>query len=891
MIRPALPARHLVFALLAACGSTPPAVAPPTAPAPDAAVAVTPPKPDPEPPKFRLPSGVVPIGYDLALDLDPDRPTFAGQVTITLSVIDDRAALWLHAEQLQISRAVLDGGTALRVLDRGDVIGLVGDAPIGSGAHQITLDYTGAVTSSLSGLFAQSHGGRNYLYSQLEPVGARRVVPCLDEPLYKSAWRIAVTAPAGHRAYSNGPVEAEDAHADGRVTHRFAETPPISSYLVAVAVGPFDEVDVGPVGRGQIPARIIVPAGLAGEATTAAAMMPRLVTALENYFDMPIPLAKLDSVAVPMFPGAMENPGLVTYASNILLAPPERADPRFRAQLAMVGGHELAHQWFGNYVTMAWWDDIWLNESFATWMGEKVAAQVEPSYDHATSVITTADKAMRADGTRTAHALHRPVTTADAIGGVFDAISYSKGGAVLTMFERWIGEGGFRDGVRAYMTANARGTATNADFVAALAAASAPEIGAAFHAYLDRPGVPVVEVGLACPKGEPPRVRLRQSRLTGFGEPADDTVWPVRACVRWGGKGGKPGGEACDTIEDREAELVLADAKACPAWLVGNADGVGYYRTRYEPALAAALRKHLGKVAALDRLSHATDTRALLGAGRVTAADALALVDALVATRGPEDLASAVELVAATERLVSEEMVLAWRTWVVRTLARPARAAALDPPADETAAARDARHRLLHLVGVTARDARLGARARKRVDRWLAGKAKPPADLALVLTIAARAGDARLFDALLERQRSTTDPHARAEIVTALGQFTDPALIARAYELLSSGDLDLAQRSAFVQGQLASVDGARRIGVFLRTHWDAVIKDLPAMAIPYVIRMQGAACDQASRDEVASVFSTHADQAAVADALASIDACLVRRDALSGDLAKIIKAR
>jgi len=851
---------------------------------------------EPTVPGLRLPGDVVPRGYELELQLDADKDAFAGKVAIDVQVERPTEHLWLNAEELEIQSARwIAAGKSVELPAAEPRDGYVGfPLPAGTapGAYRIEIGFTGsAAARQMQGLFRQQDGGKWYLYSQFESISARHAFPCFDEPGFKVPWTVTLIVPPGQKGYGNAPVAKQMQLGDGRTRIELAPTPAIPSYLVAVAVGPFEEVDAGTVGRAKVPARIIVPAGRTGEAKAAAINMPRIIAALEDYFDMPLPFAKLDSIAVPDFFGAMENPGLITYASNILLARPERDNERFRELQISIAAHELAHQWFGDYVTLAWWDDIWLNESFATWMAEKIAHQLLPRWDRDARSTEAANTAMRADARVAAQPLHRPITNTKQIEGTFDAIAYDKGGAILTMFEGWIGEDHFRDGVRQYMKAHARGSATSADFLAALEAASTADVGTAFRAYLEQPGVPVVHAELTCAKGAAPTVHLHQDRLVAFGETAPDMTWPIRACVRFGAA---PDARTCTTFATKDADVALT-AKTCPAWITANAGAAGYYRVDYTADLRARLSKHLRKVPAIERMAFAADLTALVDAGRTGASDALALVTPLLATHDDHDLSSAVGLVAATEDLVDDATHPAWRRWVIARLGKAARATPLQPPPDELPAEHEARVQLLHLVGIAARDAKLAARARKLVDPWLAGKGDAPRDAEIVLWLAARTDDAKLFDAILAKAKAIDDRQLRSALLGALGYFSDPKLIDRAQQIVVTGEFDIFEGGQILRAQMTTPDGGRAVGVFVRAHWDQVLKALPGIAQPYLVLMQGRVCDAAARAEVEAFVRPRIGQVsngehALGDTLQNIDTCIARRKALSGDLAAIVKA-
>ncbi len=498
----------------------------------------------------------------------------------------------------------------------------------------------------------------------------------------------------------------------------------------------------------------------------AAAQTGPIVAALEAYFDMPLPLAKLDQIAVPQFFGAMENPGLITFAAELLLADREHATAAFTRAYVAVAAHELAHQWFGDLVTMAWWDDLWLNESFATWMADKVGLALDPAWDPALRVLDETQKAMLADAAPDALPLRRAIHDVDEIESSFDAIAYEKGGAVLSMFERWIGPTRFRAGVRAYLARHAQGTATARDFQAALAAIAAPEVQVAFEQFLAQPGVPLVDVGLRCGADRVPVVTLRQARLLAPAAPSAAPPWRLPVCVRWL-RGGLTASmpERCVLLTAATGELALgepgdpdADRGDCPA-LIANAGAAGYYRVRYDRAAAGRARAILRQATPAERLALASDAAALVDAGAGELDLALALAEALLATGDRHDQLGAIAVLARSQRLVDAAHLPAWRAWIARTVVPRVGPIALTAPAREPPLAARVRRELLALVGIAAAEPALGRRAQQLTRGWLSGKRTiAPDDLALVLRVAAATGDARLFARLRTAAIRTGDP-------------------------------------------------------------------------------------------------------------------------------------
>ena len=427
----------VVVVALAACPAPDRHTAPPPLPPPppvDAAPIATPPTP---PADLRVPAGVAPLGYRLRLTIDPAQPRFDGEVAIDLAVTATTDVVWLHADALVVDAATLADGAALAVIPDPDHqrIGLWRGAPLPA-RTTVQVRYHGTIVDDdPMGLFRQRHGTDRYVYTQMEGVFARRVVPCFDEPGFKVPWQLTIVAPAGLTVVANTP-EASRTAAGATQEVTFAPTPPTASYLIAVAVGRFEAVTIGPVGRAAVPARVLTPAGLSAWAAAAAAATPGVVAQLEAYFDRPLPLAKLDLVAVPQFFGAMENPGLITFAAATLLDDPARPSRDGQRGMRATLAHELAHQWFGDLVTPRWWDDLWLNESFATWMAAELTGIDDDDGDAVIGARGAVERAMRADALPSARPLCRPIAGGLDVDDSFDAIAYEKGGALLAMFER-----------------------------------------------------------------------------------------------------------------------------------------------------------------------------------------------------------------------------------------------------------------------------------------------------------------------------------------------------------------------------------------------------------------------------------------------------------------------
>jgi alanyl aminopeptidase len=603
------------FALVA-CSAAP---LPPAGPAP-----IAQPQPMAQP---HLPAGPVPPArddgrlpalarlrrYDIELILDPAQPTFAGIVSFDLDLPEPTAHIVLHARDLTVTEAhverantVFPATTAVRLAHGAreapeELVVSLPDA-LPAGEARLVIRYQGRFNPELTGLYRVQVDGRWYAFSDFEPTDARRAFPCFDEPSFKVPVRVRLTVPQDVGAFANMP---EASHADDPGAHTravlFDETPPLPSYLVAFAVGPFDVLE-GPAA--PVPVRVLAPRGRAALGAYAARVAGEHLGILARYFDRPYPFPKLDLVAVPDFQsGAMENPGLITFRDTALLLDEARASARTRYYTASIVAHELAHQWFGNLVTMAWWDDLWLNEGFATWMGTRVMDAWQPALGARIEAIDSAAHARHADALPTAHAVRQRVTsTGDAMAS-FDAITYDKGAAVIGMIESWVGATPFREGIRAYLRDHAGGNATAADLLGALSASSGRDVTPVAESFLDQVGVPLVRAALDCAPGHPPRVTLTQSRFRYRAGEADATRWRIPVCVRFDATP-QPRTQ-CTVLADERATVDL-EAARCPRWIDPNAGSAGYYVSASGAANTRALLRTpgaLGTASQLDLLS------------------------------------------------------------------------------------------------------------------------------------------------------------------------------------------------------------------------------------------------------------------------------------------------
>ncbi|MCC6557902.1 MAG: ERAP1-like C-terminal domain-containing protein [Polyangiaceae bacterium] len=896
--------RLLSVALLtaAACAAPPlepPPPVPPAVAAPPAASAAA-----PAPPAgIRLDRAVMPVRHRATLTVVPGDPVLAGEIEIELALRAETGVLWLNATEITVDEAHVEAGgkrIAARVLPGGeDLVGfaLAEEAP--AGAARLFVRYRGAISAKNDrGVFLEEDLGKRYVFTQFESIEARKAFPCFDEPSFKAPWQLTLKIKGDDVALSNTPVASESAGEGGVRVVRFAETKPLPAYLVAFAVGPFEMVDAGKAGKNGTPVRVAVPRGKAAEARWAVETTPALLGLLEDYFGIPYPYEKLDVAPIPRLAsfGAMENAGLVTIRASRALASGAEETAEFKRDYAEIMAHELAHQWFGDLVTTDFWDDIWLNEAFAEWMGSKIVEKWKPEWREDASRAGATAWAMRGDELATARKIRQEIRTKDDIQNAFDAITYDKGSAVIAMFEAWAGEERFRKGVRRYLEAHAHGNARSADFLAAIGAEVGEELAPAFLTFLDQPGVPAVSAEIACEAGKPPRVSLSQRRFLPAGSKGSSgETWRIPVCARTPAAG--DAGRACALLDGPKGELPLAAGAPCPEWLLLHRDGVGYYRAAYGPKALSALLGAWKRLTEVERLAVIRDVGARAQAGDLPIAEALSLVPDLAKDPSPHVLRALVGLVSQVrEALVPEEARPAFARFVVKAFGKKARELGLRPRAGEDDETRLLRPLVVTLVANRGEDAALIAEARKLAGRWLEDPASlEPDAVEAVLAIAAAHGDRALFDRLHAEVKKATDQKRRSRIVRALSSFRDPALIRDSLAIFLTDELD-ARESLFLLFRQQEERAAPVVFAFLKERFDAIAARTPDELRGDLPWAGTGFCDEGRRAEVEALFKDKVGALTggprnLAQVLEEISLCSARRGAQREGLLAFLKNR
>lgn len=865
----------------------------------------------PQPPKLRLDGSARPTRYALDLTVVPGEEEFGGLIEIQLELSKPTNLIWLNATELQIRSATLrSGGGSISghgVPGDDDFMGIALDRSAATGPATLRLEYSGKLsTRNSNGLFKQKEGGDWYAFTHFEPIDARRAFPCFDEPVFKVPWQVTLHVPKSDVAVANAPAISETPEGSGLKTVRFAETRPLPSYLVAFAVGPFELVDAGKTSIAGAPIRIITPRGRAAEARYAARVTPRIIAALEDYFGSPYPYEKLDQIAVLQSGGAMENPGLVTYSQLLILSRPTDLSLAQQRRYASVCAHELAHQWFGDLVTMKWWDDTWLNESFATWLGEKIVGRLWPEWGNSLSVQQARSDVMSSDSLISARKIHQPIDSKHDIANSFDQITYTKGGAVLATFENWVGEKVFRRGVRRYLKDHAWGNATADDFLAAMNAESGRDMATPFSTFLDQPGVPIVSMSLNCERGKEPKLVLAQQRYLPLGSKGSTRqLWQIPICARYGT--GASQTRQCLLLTADTAEVPL-QTQSCPSWVMADSAD-GYYRVALERKLVASLwARRAGHLSARDRLAFFADVQAAVYSGKMPAGEALALIPGLVAGGDRHLINSAVAFLAGeggsrarTASSIGDYLVPGSKRpsfvhYLQRTFGRKARELSWKPRPGEGDETRLLRASLVGLVADLGEDALLLAEARRLTDRWLRERSGiEPEMIDAVLRSTAAHGDDALFERFHQEAKKETRLRERGYLLRAMSGFRDPRLVERALQIVLSGEFDAREAATLLFGEHKDPGTQHLVYEFVRQNFDALAAKLPRGTAARLPAVAVGLCDEARRGEMEQFFADRSTKDTggpriLTQAMEQLTLCSAFREAQQPNVAAFLSA-
>ena len=793
---------------------------------------------------FRLSKDVMPTRYDLRIEVDLDNWRFQASQLIDVMVHRPTVEVTLHSVDLDIrsARAVaarVTQAAALLFNAEAETVTLRFPMPLPRGPARLEIVFNGEILERLRGFYRSQKDGARYASTQFEAADARRAFPCFDEPEFKARFALTLVVPSGVTAVSNGPALQTRTLPDARSEIHFQETPPISSYLVAYCVGPFEATPVATTPSG-VPVRVVLPRGLVDKGVYARDAHVGSLNYLEEYTAIPYPYTKVDAIGVPDFEaGAMENPGAITYRLTAIAADPERSSTHALKGIFYTAAHELTHMWWGDLVTMVWWNDLWLNESFATFVGYKVVADLMPEWGMWRDFVATLARPFALDSLVSTHPISFEVKNAKQAAERFDVITYWKGAGVVRMIEGFLGADAFRTGVRSYLNRYREANATADDFWRELSTASGRDVDTIANAWIREPGHPVVHA-TAEHAGTDLRVTLRQERFFADRNAAKEhapQLWPVPLVIKFGTPEGVT--ERRVLLNARQADIVLPQA----SWYFPNGGASGFYRVAMDDvslhALVGAVQDAL---APHERLMLADNQWTLLKAGAATIEQFLGLLAgyrsetdrAVVSVLGDQLGWLSLHAVADAVRKPFETFVADYYREQFATLG-------WNPRPGESVDERLKRAAVLGALGAIARVEAVRTEARLRLERYLSDRASLDPNLAsVVVGLAARDGDVALYERYLERKRSAaTDPEEEQRFLLALAAFEVPELIQRTLEFALGNEVRSQDRTFLLAGLLGRRSSRLAAWDFVCAHWDHLAKLMDPMLLQNLIRGLG----------------------------------------------------
>ncbi len=748
----------------------------------------------------RLPKGVTPIAYDITVDPDAPKLTFAGNGTVTVQVTKPTKTITVNAADLVISGVAIDGRAGTVTADTAaQTATFTFAAPVTVGRHVLAMRWTGKINQSATGLFATDYDGANgtkerMLLTQFEAPDARRFAPMWDEPGIKATFRLSAAAPAGQTAFSNMPVTRKSPGANGKTVFHFAVSPKMSSYLLFLGMG---NVERKTAMAGKTEIGIITRKGVVDQGDYALASAQRILAYFNDYFGTPYPLPKMDMIAMPgssQFFGAMENWGAITYFERIVLVDPRLATEGQKQGIFNVVAHEVAHQWFGNLVTMTWWDDLWLNEGFASWMASKTSDTLNPSWGALTqSLAFDRQGAITRDARVTTHPIIQKIETVDQISEAFDDITYRKGEAVIRMLEGAVGPDAFRAAVRSYMAKYRYGNTVTDQLWAEVSAAAKRPVKPIMDSFTLQGGVPMIRVADPVCAGGATRLSLTQDRF-GLDAPSKTPLtWTVPVRV------GAATGTASSLVTVTGTTPTEVTVPGCGPTVVNKGQSA-YFRALYSPTHQEALRAAFTTLSTDDQVGFVADTLTLANGDYQPIERYLALVDGIPATASP------IVWALVTGHLRGIDVVLtdaperaAFRTRARALLAPQFARLGWTAKPGEPSADTQLRDQIIPVLGRLGESSLEADAARYAMQSFATPDAVPGSVRLNSLQIFAYSADVARWDMLLQRARAEKSPPAKLIAYQLLGAVRDPALAQKALDLTLTDEIPVSMRGNVVQ--------------------------------------------------------------------------------------------
>ena len=776
---------------------------------------------------YRLSTLIKPSFQQITLKVDPDSPTFSGETTITIDVTKATDIIGFYQKDLNIQQAYLTNGD-IRIpltVSSHDYDIQQGKATQKIAANRYTLHivFDGNFNTTSDGMYLSKFEGLNYVFTQFEDMYARRAFPSFDEPGFKIPYQVTVMSPEKHTVLSNTLVNKRTVK-DGWQTVEFNKTKPMPTYLVALAVGELDAYDIPNL---SVPGKIYTPKGQSQRTKFAAKNTAGILQNLESYFGSAYPYQKLDFVAVPNFTfGAMENVGLVTYRSSLLLLDDE---PRLAEQSSTLNviAHELAHMWYGNLVTMAWWDDLWLNEAFASWMASKVMMDLYPEQNFKGRLVQ--EGAFGADASPTVKPVKKVVKSqTDVMDGL--GLNYSKGESILQLIESMVGEEAFQKGIQTYMKNNAFSNAQADDLWKVLSTVADSDVPAMMKTYLEQPSYPLVRFSA---NGE-----ISQTRYHVKGAAVKEQTWIVPLAISYK-KNGKVSRTNLFLNTAKQSVIELAEAD----WIFPNENAMGYMRWKVSAEQLAALLDDLSVLNVREKKSLLYNTEALFSAGEIELAEMMTVMDALVDDSNPMIGAAVVSTMSEFLYLVDKDNEAIFGRFIAKKLAPWfERLGVEDKPGDSTDTTR-LRGSVYGMLSRYANTPKVEKVSAQLANQYLADPTSVPRSIATrALRYMARFNDQDWFTKLRDFYVANTDANIRGTISRAM-IFTDEQQISKTLDFALSDHVSPANAMTNVYAAISGLDDQTMFYVWLDKNFDALSKKMPAYHIARMPEYFSSSCD------------------------------------------------
>ena len=811
----------------------------------------------------RLPETAGPESYKLTFAPDLTNNTFAGEETIQVRVLKPTSEIVLNAADVDFQSVSITSAsgtqTAKVTLDKEKQMASLAVAkPLEPGAATIQIRYTGTLNDQLRGFYiGKDDQGRKYAATQLEDTDARRAFPSFDEPIYKATFDITVIADKAMKVISNGKVVSDTpGPGDAKHTVHFSTSPKMSSYLVAIVVGDFEYIEGESDG---IPIRVWTSPGKKELGRFALAAAEFNLHFYDHYFGIKYPYGKLDLVGLADFSaGAMENTGCITFREILLLLDEKNTATGLKKTVASVLAHEMAHQWFGDLVTMQWWDNKWLNEGFATWMSSKPVAAWKPEWNVPLDEVSGTVDSLDQDSLTNTHPIHQPADTPAQILELDDSITYGKTAAVLRMLEAYVGPEPFREGVDLYLRQHAYANATASDFWNAQTQISKKPVDKIMPTWIEQAGPPLVTVKTQC-SGNSDAVSLEQQRYfydrakLDAGSPE---LWQIPLCMK-AGASATPGAEKCELVTKKQDSFTL---QGCSPWVYVNANAKGFYRSGYSSEAIQSMAKVAeSALSAGERIMLLADVWASVRVDRQPIGDYMVVAEGLQADRNSAVLGQILQQLSYIGyHVVNDADRESYSLWVRQLLAPVAQDVGWEAKPGESEDQATLRGELMAALGNVARDPQVQALALKLANQYLADPSSVNHEMAVAaLQIAARNGDQALYDKIMENLKAAKTPETYFNDIFALGRFSDPALIEKTLEYAISPAMRSQDAPYLIYGVMQNPVAEKQAWSFVQAHWGTIENLGGAFAGGTIVQATGSFCDAEMRDQVLAFFTSH----------------------------------